>query len=98
MARWGCPAVEWRQVNCSVLLGYIYSAPIVYIKSCLFDRLLSIYFTFSCTQTYTKLLRHSGQVLWLLLLNQRNKHTEWKVFLHVAQRLFGVCISVEMTE
>lgn len=50
------------------------------------------------TQTYTKLLRHRGQVLWLLLLNQRNRQTEWNVFLHVAQRLFGVCMSVEMTE
>jgi hypothetical protein len=31
-------------------------------------------------------------VLWLLLLNQRNRQTEWKVFLQVAHRLFGVCM------
>jgi hypothetical protein len=33
----------------------------------------------------------------LLLLNQRNRQTEWKVFLQVAHRLFGVCMSVEIT-
>lgn len=64
----------------------------------LFDHFHVYHLFTSHIQTYTKLLRHKGQVLWLLLLNQRNKQTEWKVFLQVAHRLLGVCISVEITE
>jgi hypothetical protein len=83
-----------------VLEGHVYKVTRYYLNHAIILLVIpNVYHLFtSHNQTYTKLLRHNGQVLWLLLLNQRNKQTEWKVFLQVAQRLFGVCISVEITE
>jgi len=43
-------------------------------------------------------LRHSGQVLALLVLNHLTKQPEWNKCLHVGQRLVGSCLCASITE
>lgn len=43
-------------------------------------------------------LRHSGQVLALLVLNHFSKQLAWNRFLHVGHRLVGSCLSALMIE
>lgn len=71
-------SIEYSSFNSNRIFGLFYLSTI-HFRRCTYRESTNPPRTqpkLSDDQIYTKLFRHRGHVLWLLLLNHLNKHTE----------------------